>query len=732
MRPPLSPRTDAELRTSCAYVLQHFKPSHELIPVKALSTTANKPQLDYAAIKDLTHWPPEAGPLLSQTISHGQPDVPRESARDKSRSKSEAAPSSSRHPSAILRADQLMGPARSGSHSRDLDIPQLALATPLKIDLMDRSRATRRQDSVDTTGSTPQTDSTEDPWFDRASTAVTSAMVSKRTSSQAPHPAFDCGSVPKIDQYDASWMRLELEKHRKMQEDRSHSEKLEHDRDLAYPASTLVTTNLSRKPVPTSDTTSRQQSDTLSHRRSQDVRPAAPRQDSQDVRPAAPRQDSQDVRPSARRQHSHDVRPSARRQDSNDVRRADARPVPETDRQPRAASRAASRARSLSRGVKEYFRPPPQSSTAAIPPSPAPHRTRSFSRYVRDHVRSATTASSRRPSADYHRTAGRAQSVDSTGSAASAAPSLFSNSWRRMSRIYGNGSNVDVTQPESANATLRGRDRTRSLDPSNAKSKTNLNRDLPPLPSLDSWKAATSQNLKSEPIINGRDSVVSSGPADHMSSMQTSMPSTVRSSNRVLAPPQTYTPTSARDSVTNLAISSEGLTNKIEARALKITTRDRQSSKESRPPVSYRDSTPTANPSKTRPVINTKAPQINYSRPGGQFNSVGAALTTDTSPDDPAPTHSPTHIDVIGSFEKFSMDDYSRTYEDQFQHFAEISPTCPMPPSFAVHTMEKSKRKWWQGKEKKPETWMDQVIRSGSNNGMIFTDEVAAAPIVRY
>ena len=89
---------------------------------------------------------------------------------------------------------------------------------------------------------------------------------------------------------------------------------------------------------------------------------------------------------------------------------------------------------------------------------------------------------------------------------------------------------------------------------------------------------------------------------------------------------------------------------------------------------------------------------------------------------------------------KLSSDDYSRMYDSRYQNMLEVTPSRPSESGDGtgapdVPPKDKTKRRhWWQGKArpKREETWMDAVVKSGSRSGVLLTDEVAGAPIVRY
>nr|POE59195.1 hypothetical protein CFP56_24464 [Quercus suber] len=137
-------------------------------------------------------------------------------------------------------------------------------------------------------------------------------------------------------------------------------------------------------------------------------------------------------------------------------------------------------------------------------------------------------------------------------------------------------------------------------------------------------------------------------------------------------------------------------------------------------------------------MANRKAQSVNFSRP----NVLLSANLSQTAQQETggmsaqscsmaSQRHSRTLSDQVGPWRKYSTDDHHQAYDDQYDNILAIeseSATSTFAPS---HSTEKSKRKWWQGKQKKPEHWMDRVMKSGSSSGMILADEGAVAPIVK-
>ncbi|KAI7004348.1 hypothetical protein KC366_g18830 [Hortaea werneckii] len=254
VRPPLSPIVEAELRASCAYVLQNFRPSHVVYNEHTAPAAPQKAQLDYATIKESvpkdmqrpTHRPISKISARSNEKPPSEPEVGESEAmspvglRPRSHvpiddalklDKIRRADSQSR---ARSRAEQLMGGAppkapppttrqRSDSHVH-------TVSSQAKAEQTERPRTAARTESTETTGSTPQTDTTDYPWSDeKSSTGMTSAAVtpargSKRTSSQALQAGSESGSAPRVEPMTDEWMRQELDKFKKAQDEKQQQQ----------------------------------------------------------------------------------------------------------------------------------------------------------------------------------------------------------------------------------------------------------------------------------------------------------------------------------------------------------------------------------------------------------------------------------------------------------------------------------------------------------------------------
>ncbi|KAK1812615.1 hypothetical protein LTR12_013036 [Friedmanniomyces endolithicus] len=530
VRPPLSPLAEAELRASCAYVLQNFKPSH-IHYGEQHGASGQKQQLDYAAIKESVQSGPSAPPLSRArtqehvvTLKDEEEHEDAEPARsEKFRYKpavavddlftEEVDKRTTRRKSAIVRAELLMSAQspkavvavtrdRSDSHLRSASSPVPTTLVLPKMDLPVRPFTAPRTDSVETTGSTPQTDATDYPESGKASTAMTSAAVtparsSKRTSAQALQSAVESGSVPKSQPVSGDWMRQELERHKKVQEERRQQEAIDDETKAEHTADTTPTqtsTNTAtpvavrmprRKPVPASRSASRQESRSDSAQEARESREQA-RSPGETVALVQPPAATTDVETTPASTHP----PAPSRQ---------APALPPSRAPSRAPSSAPSRARSMSRRVKDYVRSasahrPTRTEDGSRPPS----RGANVIRQVKDYVRPSMDAGTRKQSVDIGRGESRSVSIDSYHTSVSEIPPSMDATakqgrmWKPFHRRDRSQTDPYASRPGTSGSTTEGRGRmaTREApDQVSSKPSINLNRDLPPLPGLDQWKS---------------------------------------------------------------------------------------------------------------------------------------------------------------------------------------------------------------------------------------------------
>ncbi|KAI7261867.1 hypothetical protein KC345_g9637, partial [Hortaea werneckii] len=512
VRPPLSPIVEAELRASCAYVLQNFRPSHVVYNEHTAPAAPQKAQLDYATIKESvpkdmqrpTHRPISKISARSNEKPPSEPEVGESEAmspvglRPRSHvpiddalklDKIRRADSQSR---ARSRAEQLMGGAppkapppttrqRSDSHVH-------TVSSQAKAEQTERPRTAARTESTETTGSTPQTDTTDYPWSDeKSSTGMTSAAVtpargSKRTSSQALQAGSESGSAPKLEPMTDDWMRQELDKLKKAQDEKQQQQ--QHREKTAFEAKTsgdeTDTTPKIITQVPTPSIVK------VPPRKPVGVSRSASRRAME-----SPRSESQ---------QSGAFNGEIIRSPSVRAREGSSYPSRAGSRQAQTSSRAPSRARSITRQVREYIKPSRnQQNQKPDEVSRPPSRSGGVSNQVREYFKPGSTAGSRKGSMDSRRPeirpGSRSRSIDSFRSAMSdmvasaSAEAGKAKTWKpfhRRGRSHTAGEEGAATSGES-----RGRTATRNgkQPPQNSgKPPIDLNRELPPLPGLDSWK----------------------------------------------------------------------------------------------------------------------------------------------------------------------------------------------------------------------------------------------------
>lgn len=511
VRPPLPGDVDAELRAACTWIVTHPKPSHERWDNSTSKPALDYRAIKYAEAAPVTSVPalakrhsirskePSKQDLLPDPTKYSyRPHVPAEDLFK---------PADPGAKSARSRVEQLMAPEvpksvtaaassssrqRSGSHSHSHSAStQPHVARP---DIGEKKRTSTRSDSIGTSGSTPHTDSTEYPWS--ASTAMTSAVMtpsrSKRTSTQAMNAGTESGiaSKAKADAVNSEWMRLELEKHVRAQEKEKVSEKGQDEPILC--SATYIPSGTSprysrdfshvpaRKPVPSRNSSA------------QPARVSRPTT-AQNVRGRAS---------STRRGRTETAGPDARG-------RSPPRSYSRIGRASRAASRAASvaatRAGSIANEILVHLDPrsvqPAQASatetrrSASKAPSKAaskapsrgfsrgpPSRARSISRHVKEYFRPGSSMSMRKDSLDSSR----------SHTAPSEEPSEKARGWRLLHR---GRSTFDLSRPgSSASRATTGEPHS----PRYAKPAVDLNRELPPLPGLDKWEEPERQRPKSQ------------------------------------------------------------------------------------------------------------------------------------------------------------------------------------------------------------------------------------------
>ncbi|KXL50107.1 hypothetical protein M433DRAFT_157345 [Acidomyces richmondensis BFW] len=738
VRPPLSPLVEAELRAACSYVLQNYKPSHIVY----------QERYGYAAVEDAdskcTEAPTRAADLDACTKeaaatndeAHEEPPISAKYrykpnvAREDLFKDDDSQKRMLRQAKARAGQTVLAEPGRTEASMRRLS--GLCLRSPprpaqssqvsLKEDSGEQPNGAPETGPTETVGSTPQTDATEEPWSDKASTAMTSMPItparSKRTSSHA-HSGSEASSVPKIESVNANWMREQLEKHKKSQEEQQQDGARE-DKDpdvinteiptqlAAPPMSPASSKCPKRKPVPVRSESTEEI----------EIGKGENRQDSKGSVVQSLSQTSEGIGESA---SGRKMAPSDRIENHGSVKSDQTR------------ARPPSRARSITRQVKEYIRPASAQRASRADEfsrqsSQASSRAANVTRNVKEYFRPATGTSSRKASLDA--TVRTSRSIDSFRTARSdmdTTPATSAggnwNSWKSFhhkDKIQG----TDASRHTTSDTSTEPRGRTASRDvrqtrPSQAqqpKQPINLNRELPPLPSLDQWKPKESEGERAscytETMFQERPNPLGS----HKPSID--LIAAVSSHRK---PPYAIVPQEDHKK-----------------------PRRRSRSIQSLYPPEYHEH---AQVSPKRQVMNEenviigKAHAVNCARvPPGTTLSRESSSKIRPTPTAIAcpPSHrrsTSEHHHHPNFSRKVSMDDHNAprsTKEDRLlPNLAEISAT-PRPPR--PSGSEKEQRKWWQRKAKKAveRDGLDGVVKSGTRGGVLLTDEVAAAPIVRY
>lgn len=658
-------------------------------------------------------------------------------------------------------------PQTTKAHKRMGSYPLHCSFAASRTDVPERPLTAPRSGSTDTNGSTPQTEVTEYPWSPSTaptSVAITPARTSQRTSSHMRQSGSGSSSAPKLLAPDADWMRHELEKHRRAQDEARAQQELE-DQVVASLNAEVRPSHTGRAASAPSTTTSAAVPVPLKSTSLQTQVPAAtsiPR------RKPVPRS-STDSRQSV-------VDPQADIGRNNSIARRDSQkqrstPRSESQQELGILSRSSSRAKTSTyqtpndsrlsfshistQSFSHSFSQKPYEPENEVPQTPS--RSTSISHQIGGFDTPGSRFGSRKGSTDISRSGSRSRSIDSIRSAVSSLAPSFSSArgkfrkWRSFHR-YQESESEQASRASTSHSDVRGRtsDREERQTAQQQKSKPpiNLNRELPPLPSLNMWKPA-----EPEPPKSPKPPKQPKQKPKHIASLSIgSNGSAGRREKAALKPPP-----NASESQTNIAdapvspISLQSSNYPFKIRGVQ-SSRDpllgdipvglmvapsgrhvpqtRNSARYSLPvsPV-------TPSEFKEPPVVNDSN-VVDHSRlaAGPNTPNIGRKLSQRAVT---APTmgHARTPSDSVTNFSrKLSSDEYGPKNDARFQNMVEIKPTKsrdgkPLP----VATEDKRKKKWWRpGKPKREKTWMDDVVRSGSHSGMILTDDVAGSPVVKF
>lgn len=598
--PPLSARVDYDLRTACALVLQDFKPSDYVYHERFGDADDDDPRLDrktqlnYAAfmqaLEDGEH--DTEGPLDPvntrqpdyKTLggdSNGQPVPSLPKADTKSTASQQyrdglwkrvrgEEDEVNETPGLRLRPAPSKPPVtkRPAAHKRSVSQPNQLTESSWKDLHADRPKPARAN-SLRTAGSSPPTDGTDH--ILAASTAPTTAAI---TPAQRASAGLGKPGDTEIAEFDGDWMRRELERHKQTQEEENANQASNnHIRDKSI-ALSLDTTNTGDVLAPIVHDA---QAMPLQRAPSSAVKVPA--------RKPVPRASVDGGEGVVLHVPPENV-PSA------DLRRSTSRKRKST---PRSESRAELEILESARQSREQSRPPlpteleptapvyrtiPRNTGVRAPApsanvSKAPSRSRSITRQIREFVRRPSIGS-RQPSEEATRPESRSKrSMDSLRSAVSAnswADNSSSKwkSWRPFHRNQGSTSSIDAGMEDH-----KGRNVANETTAAKTKPPINLNRELPPLPSLDQWKDEAPEPQPPVPAVQAMYT------PNHNS--DTYLPPTSQSRSQSASVDSTKSGPRARDSVMNETLPplrihpKRGSSLRAASDAHKYQTRDPQS-----------------------------------------------------------------------------------------------------------------------------------------------------------
>lgn len=315
------------------------------------------------------------------------------------------------------------------------------------------------------------------------------------------------------------------------------------------------------------------------------------------------------------------------------------------------------------------------------------------------------------------------ESLGSRGSDATAAQAPASHGWRSWS-LQRKPSNTSLS---SRSSSVRGRSDVRSKE---SKKELNLNRELPPLPSLDQWKDPEEDRpAHSVPVQKP------TSPTHIANLMQTNPKVRTRkdhiahqqSIERKQRQPDDVSRKSSEQRPSRPGMravgSDPGIPIKFEPRSEESIARDLAQSHELMS-MSHGRSTE---------AINRSSPSLVDSGHSG------------LSPDESSPFHKPSMKISIDHFhgeppnfsKKISAEKQmaGRSQERRYKHKAEIKANNTLAPGSQSNV--KGLKKMLShlglgGKRERKETWMDKFEKNGVKGGILIHDEAAGAPVVRY
>lgn len=329
--------------------------------------------------------------------------------------------------------------------------------------------------------------------------------------------------------------------------------------------------------------------------------------------------------------------------------------------------------------------------------------------------------------------------------------------WGRSNKEDG-GSSADVSRSNST----RGRSENRKAPAG----KPDLNRELPPLPSLNQWKEP--ERAKPAHIVNMRSPTTRSVAAKSSAVSEKDEIVAARLGSPARPKPDVYIPSRPRKSTVNAVSYSKSSPTHYTGVArttdtdrevrdggvrIEFTIEDLMGSNFTTPAHSHTHSISKSFHSQPDTVSNLRAPQSSqHSRSGSSLSrslSLRQARSHTPSESSKASSNLGSSAPSFSKHRKYESSDIppalttnvanqgrkvaskkqQEVYEPRYRHVAEVR-ASPPPANHA----KDDKKGWWhlKAKAKKQMTWMEQLEKLGVKDGVLLNDERASSPVVRY
>ncbi|GAB7348713.1 hypothetical protein MBLNU459_g7452t1 [Dothideomycetes sp. NU459] len=391
------------------------------------------------------------------------------------------------------------------------------------------------------------------------------------------------------------------------------------------------------------------------------------------------------------------------------------------------------------------------------PPSRPPSRARSIRDGIKEYIRPSTAGSiSREPSRPPSRSASRAS--HRTGVSERERSPSTRGGWRSWG-----SSRKDETKGDLSRSSSRGRSENRKGGSS--KHEVNLNRELPPLPSLKTWNDPEPQ--KPNHVANMRSPTLHSKPSITQDRRDlVSAANVVSEKDRVVVArlgipikvkPEVYQPTRPNKPVSKhglLAVSPATVTARTTDVDYDGRIRDRDFTPDDLVPPTdntefwshgrSKSANSNGHPELSSVLRDAPAPQASFDHyPGGHGRNQSMNYSRVKTPLG-APNGKLELASSVPSFSQHRKYDKAdippalnsnisnrnmQKLDSRYRRAAEMNSFSPppVPP-------KDDKKSWWhiKSKQKKPATWMDQLEKMGIKDGVLVNDDVAGSPVIRY